>query len=104
MIVEAQKSLRLDSADLASYLKNHPQIVRQLKYNLRIPSLLSDLNVDIRPLTHVHHHVAKRFRQQYGVMSNDSLILGFMATEKIQSLATNDRDFRRVREIVVWEP
>ena len=104
MIVEATNELKLDPENLANYLKTHPKIVRQLKEHLNIPSFLAQLKVNILPLTHIHHHHAKRFRQAYGVMADDSLILGLMKAEKIHYLATNDRDFRRVKEVVVWEP
>jgi len=104
MMVEATKELKLAPKNLANYLKTHPKIVRQLKEHLNIPSFLAQLKVNILPLSHIHHHHAKRFRQEYGVMADDSLILGLMKAEKIHYLATNDRDFRRVKEIVVWEP
>lgn len=104
MLAEAEKEFQPESKNLANYLKTHPHIVRQLKDNLDIPSLLARLKVNILPLTHVHLHAAKRFRQEYGIMANDSLILGLMRVEKIRHLATNDRDFRQVKGIMVWEP
>jgi len=104
MMAEAQREFGLDSKDLANYLKKHPDIVRQLKDHLDIPSLLARLKVNILPATYIHYHAAKRFRQEYGMMADDSLILGMMRVEKIRHLATNDRDFRRLKGIKVWEP
>ena len=79
-------------------------MVQQLTQHLDIPSLLRRFHVDIRPLTHIHLHAAKRFRRDYGLMANDSLLLGFTVTERIQHLASNDRDFRRVPDVTLWIP
>ena len=66
--------------------------------------ICADANVDIRPLTHIHLHAAKRFRRDHGMMANDSLLSGFMIAERIQHLASNDRDFRRVPDFALWVP
>jgi len=104
ILAEAQREFQLDNDNLVNYLKTHPDIVSQLKEHLDIPSVLAKLKVNILALTHVHHHAAKQFRLGYGMMANDSLILGLMRVEKIRHLATNDQDFRRVKGIMVWEP
>ena len=104
MLYEAQQQLDMPSNQLATHLKQHPQMVQQLTQHLDIPSLLRRFHVDIRPLTHIHLHAAKRFRRDYGLMANDSLLLGFTVTERIQHLASNDRDFRRVPDVTLWIP
>ena len=104
MIYEANQRLQLPASQLATHLKQHPQVVRQLTQNLDIPSLLHRFNVDIRPLTYTHLHAAKRFRRDYGVLANDSLLLGFIVNERIKHLASNDRDFRRVGDVTLWVP
>ncbi len=104
MMVEARLRFQIPSNKLATYLKQHPEAVRQLTGHLDISSLLHRFKVDIRPLTHVHLHAAKRFRRDYGLMANDSLLSGFMIAERIQHLASNDRDFRRVPDFTLWVP
>lgn len=104
MLYEARRDLKIPADQLANYLKQNPQIVRQLTEHLKISSLLRRFDVDIRPITHVHLHAAKRFRRDYGLMANDSLLLGFMVTERIRHLASNDRDFRRIPDITLWIP
>ena len=46
----------------------------------------------------------RQFRDTYGLLTNDSIILAVMSRYKIADLATNDRDFRRVPSIRVWAP
>lgn len=104
MLSEARQQFSIPTNQLVTHLKQHPQVVQQLTNHLDVPSLLRRFNVDIRPLTHIHLHAAKRFRRDYGLMANDSLLLGFMVTERIQHLASNDRDFRRVHDVTLWTP
>jgi len=104
MLHEARRDLNVPANQLANYLKKHPQVVRKLTKHLKVPTLLRRFNVDIRPVTHIHLHAAKRFRRDYGLMANDSLLLGFMVTERIKHLASNDRDFRRIPQITLWAP
>lgn len=104
MLYEARQLLALPANQLATHLKQHPQVVQQLTHHLDVPSLLRRFRIDIRPLTYVHLHAAKRFRRDYGLLANDSLLLGFMVTEQIQHLASNDRDFRRISDVTLWIP
>jgi predicted nucleic acid-binding protein len=39
-------------------------------------------------------HQSKQFRTDYGLMTNDSLIVAVMQDHKLVHLATNDRDFK----------
>lgn len=104
MLLEARVLFQIPGQQLTSYLKKHPDVVKQLSQHLDIASLLKRFNIDIRPITHLHLHASKRFRRDYGFMANDSLILGFMATERIQHLASNDGDFERAPVISLWKP
>jgi predicted nucleic acid-binding protein len=49
-------------------------------------------------------HTSKQYREEYGLMVNDSLIVAVMKREKIQHLATNDTDFERIPDIAVRVP
>lgn len=92
------------SADAVTYLKQHPQIVQQLS---RYKSILRDLTqarITILPLTYRDLHASKHYREQYGILTNDSLILAVMRRERIDYLATNDPDFDRVAGIAVRRP
>lgn len=105
MVLEflAQSQLQR-SADVVTHLKQHPQAVQQLS---RYKSILHDLTqarVMILPLTYRDLHASKQYREQYGLMTNDSLLLAVMQRERIHYLATNDLDFERVSGIAVRQP
>jgi predicted nucleic acid-binding protein len=92
------------SADAVTYLKQHPQTVQQLS---RYKSILRDITqakVMILPLTYRDLHASKQYREQYGLLTNDSLLLAVMRREQIHYLATNDPDFERVPGIAVRQP
>jgi len=47
---------------------------------------------------------SKELRKKYYLLTNDSLNLHVMKSNKISDIATNDRDFERVDFIKVWRP
>jgi predicted nucleic acid-binding protein len=92
------------SADAVTYLKQHPHTVQQLS---RYKSILRDITqakIMILPLTYRDLHASKQYREQYGLLTNDSLLLAAMRREQIHYLATNDPDFERVPGIAVRQP
>ncbi len=104
MIAEARERLRLPPREIVSYLKAHPDEVRSLKRYLSIPSDIYRLGVSILDVTYRELHTSKRVRAEYGLLTNDSIIVALMQKYKILHLATNDQDFKRVKGIKVWMP
>lgn len=89
------------SAETVALLKQRPDLVQHLT---RYRSVLRDLRqarVDILPLTYRDLHASRTFREQYGLMVNDSLIVAVLQREGITYLATNDPDFERVPCLVL---
>ena len=92
------------SAEAVTYLKKNPPAVQHLTRYKTILRELKQVRINILPLTYRDLHVSKQYRDKYGLMTNDSLILAVMQREKIQYLATNDTDFQRVPTIAVRLP
>ena len=92
------------SAEAVSYLKQNPQAVQDLTRYKTILDDLKQANINILSLTYRDLHNSKKYRDDYGLMVNDSLLIAVMKREKIQYLATNDRDFERVPGIAVRYP
>ncbi len=105
MIFEAVTRHDIEPSRAVAYLKKHPTLVRSLTKHLTIPSQLhNQFNINILAVTHADLHGSKRFCSEYGLMTNDSVIVATMQRHKIIHLATNDHDFERVQEIQVWSP
>lgn len=86
------------------YLKQHSQAVQQLSRYKTILRDLTQAKLMILPLTYRDLHASKQYREQYGLLTNESLLLAVMQRERIQYLATNDPDFERVPGIAVRQP
>jgi len=104
MVYEALQLRPERGSALISYLKTHPELVRELTQHLAVPSQLAAMNVDIKPIDHVDLHGSNRFRRDLGLMTNDSLLLAVMQRHKVTYLATHDQDFKRAKGIRVWAP
>ena len=87
-----------------SYLKAHPQVVRELQQYKTIPREFTLARIHILAVTYREIHNSKQFRDEYCMLTNDSVILAVMRRHKLMHLVTNDDDFKRVSEIKVWLP
>ncbi len=104
MVAEAVVKFGLQSGDAVSYLKAHPRAVSELLQYKTIPREFTLARIHILDLTYREIHNSKQFRDQYGLLTNDSLIMAVMKRHKLTHLATNDGDFKRVPGIKVWMP
>lgn len=55
-------------------------------------------------MTYREIHGSRRYRDDYGLLTADSLLLAVMERHKLGDLVTNDEDFQRVPGIRVWMP
>ncbi len=104
MVAEAIAKFSLPPNKAISYLKTHPQAIQELQQYKVIPREFSLARIHILDLTYREIHNSKQFRDKYGLLTNDSLILAMMTQYKLTHLATNDNDFKRVSEIKIWMP
>ncbi len=104
MLSEAIARYNLPPREVVGFLKTHPDMVRQLEKYKQVPGWFTQARIDILPVTYQEIHGSKLFRDNYGLLANDSILLAVMARERLTDLATNDPDFRRVPGIRLWTP
>lgn len=104
MLAEAIATLGLASRDAVSYLKSHPDVVKQLQWYRTIPSDIAQVRVHILDVTYRELHGSKKYRADDGLLTADSVVLAVMERYKLIHLATNDGDFERMPGIRVWMP
>jgi predicted nucleic acid-binding protein len=104
MMIEARATLGLSSGNTLNHLKRHPQAVKQLTEYKQVPGKFTQARINILPVTYREIHNSEQFRDIYGLLTNDSIILAVMSHYKLMDLATNDRDFQRVPGIRLWTP
>jgi predicted nucleic acid-binding protein len=104
MVSEAIARFGLQNREAVNFIKTHPEDVRQLEKYKQVPGWFTQARINILPVTYREIHNSKQFRDTYGLLTDDSIILAVMSRYKIADLATNDRDFQRVPGIRLWTP
>ena len=72
MVAEAITKLGLEPRDAVSYLKSHPDAVKQLQWYRTIPSDIAQARVHILDVTYRELHASKKYRADYGLLTGDS--------------------------------
>ena len=67
MLAETIATLGLASRDAVSYLKSHPDAVKQLQWYRTIPSDIAQARVHILDVTYRELHASKKYRADYGL-------------------------------------
>ena len=104
IVTEAISRFNLTPREAVDYLKKHPDRVKTLHSHLSTVDEIENFGITVLPVTYQHLQISKAYRQSYGLMTNDSLMLAVMQARRLKHLATNDRDFNRVANIRVWSP
>lgn len=104
MVREAIDAFELEPRKAVSYLKQHPEAVRSLTRYKQIPGEFSRARIRILDVTYREIHASKRFRDEYGLLTDDSITLAVMRRHSLTDLASNDEDFKRVANIRLWTP
>ncbi len=74
MLAEAIATLGLESREAVSYLKSHPDAVKQLQWYRTIPSDITQARVHILDVTYRELHASKKYRADYGLLTGESII------------------------------
>jgi len=104
MIIEAKSVLQVPSSKILVFLKDHPDAVRRLTRYRQVPGELSRARVRILDVTYREIHASKQYRDDYGLLTDDSILLAVMERNDLVDLATNDEDFKRIPGLRLWMP
>ena len=103
MILEAISSLRMDPKTAVRRLKAQPPLVKQLTRHLTVPDIIRGIGIQVLSQEVVDVHTSNQLKQEYGLLTNDSLNLAVMQRRQLTCIATNDPDFQRVAGLKVWK-
>ena len=104
MVREAMFAFDLEAGKVVTFLKKHPDLVTTLTEYKRIPGEFSRVRIRILDVTYREIHASKEFRDDYGLLTDDSITLAVMRRHNLVDLATNDEDFKRIPGIRMWTP
>lgn len=104
MMMEAVSRALISPSNVARKLRERPGIVRQLStYRTQLEAIplmgIEVLDADLATLRR-----ALTFQRNYGLLTNDSILVATALEKSIATLATGDRDFERVPELAVHRP
>ena len=104
MIIEARSVLQVPFSKVLAYLKTHPDAVRRLTRYRQVPGELGRAHVRILDVTYREIHASKQYRDDYGLLTDNSIMLAVMERYDLVDLATNDEDFKRIPGLRLWMP
>jgi predicted nucleic acid-binding protein len=104
MIVEAVAGGLVSGKDVVKKLRARPDLVRRLHVYQEQIERIPLMGVDIVPLELGALVRSADVRREYGLLVNDSLVVASARELGIDSLASADADFRRVKDMKLYRP
>lgn len=104
MTIEAVSLFGWPQAGIAYRLRKHAGEIQKLSvFKNSIEAVLKS-KVSVLPIAAPSLSLAASISQQFGLLSNDALLVAVMQSHGIANLASNDSDFDRVPGIVRFAP
>ena len=105
LIAEAVQKARMSADSAISFLKSHPQYIRDAS---TVWGLVEDIrniqNLKIYGISENTFAFSIDIMRQSGLLSNDALHIACMKENSINTIATYDRDFEKIPQIKVLKP
>ncbi|WP_353684703.1 type II toxin-antitoxin system VapC family toxin [Thermodesulfovibrio sp. 3907-1M] len=89
---------------VTTFLKNNPEIVKQLEISRNLVYIIENLNINVVSISFDNVKKAQKIKKQYGFLGNDALLIETMFECGIYNLATNDKDFEIIPDIHIYKP
>ena len=104
MMLEAIAARLVRSGNVAKKLRERPEVIRRLRLASEQTARIALMGIEVLGLELRLVLSAAAFREKYGLMTNDSIIMATIEDVDITHVATADRDFGRVEGLTVFEP
>jgi len=89
---------------MAHWLRRHPTEVQRLGRHRQAIDDLAAVPVTVLPVSGAQVSLAADLTRQYGLLTNDALLVVVMRDNGLTALASVDADFDRVPGIVRYSP
>ena len=104
MTIEAASLFGWPASGIVYRLKRQPQAVRQLTRFRQALQEVQAMSVQVLPVSNPQVLLAGDVSLQFGLLSNDALVVAVMQTNQLTHLASNDADFDVVSGISRYAP
>lgn len=102
MIAEVASKLGADAKKAAGIIKRRPEVLGDLEMTWIEIELINSINISI-----LNGSTFPRFvelSKQHLLMATDAAHLAMMEAYGIDSIATNDKDYDRIKGLKIWKP
>src|SRR5262245_6983638 len=104
MTAEATSRQLVTPSQVVKKLRERPDIVKQLQAPDQCVARIKEMKIEIAPLTVSMLEASASVRQQYGLLTNDSLLIAAMRELNLQKLVTLGQDFAQVSGLLFYQP
>ncbi len=101
-IAEAASKLGVDAKKAAATIKRRPEVLGDLERTWVEMELINSMGISV--LSGIPFPRFVELSRQHLLMAADAAHLATMEASGIDSIATKDRDFERVRGLKIWKP
>ncbi len=104
MTLEAASRFSRTMTGMAHWLKQHPAEIQQLSRHRLAVDDIALIGIQLLPVTGSLVSRAADLSRQFGLLTNDALVLGVMQQHGLTLLASHDADFDRVPGLTRYAP
>lgn len=104
MTLEAAAVFQRSMQAIVGWLKRHPAEIQQLTRHKQIVDDLSLIGVQVLPVSAPQVSLAADLSIQFGILTEDALLVSLMQHHGLQALASHDADFDRVPGLTRYTP
>jgi len=104
MMAEAVLHGLVSPGNLARKLREKPKVVAALSLYQEQVDRIPLMGIEIQPVDLRVWLESARYRREWGLMTNDSLVAASAALQDVSCLASDDRDFERIGDLELFTP
>ncbi len=104
MIIEAVATLHVSPQTAIRHLKANPKEVARLTQHLLVPDHIEAMGIEILAVGLDDIRTSAVVKEDHGLLTNDAINLALMQRHRLTYIASNDADFDRIPNLVVWKP
>jgi predicted nucleic acid-binding protein len=104
MTLEAVAVFQRSMKGIARWLKRHPAEIQQLSRHKQVLDDISLMSIQVLTVSGSQVSLAADVSGQYGLLTDDALVVTVMRQHGLQALASNDPDFDRVPGLTRYAP
>src|SRR5205823_6022031 len=104
MTLEAASLFSRPMTGMANWLKQHPAEVQRLSRHRLAVDDITLMGIQVLPVTGSLVSLAADVSQQFGLLTNDALVVSVMRNHGLTLLASHDADFDHVPGLTRYAP